>query len=310
MSNIKSDIKQKAAELGFMDLGVAASYKLEKEFNVFESWLDNKYNATMQWLNKNTFKREDPSQVLEGCRTVIVVAYNYYTGAEYPENSDGFGKISRYALGSDYHEIVLPKLFEIEKIIKEKAPDAHCRSYVDTGPVLEKIWAEKAGVGWQGKNSLIISKKHGSYFFLGVILTTLEIEPDEPYHDHCASCTKCISACPTDAIIADKVIDSNKCLSFWTIEAKPDMNIPEEIAHNNKEWIFGCDICQEVCPWNKKLPKLTHEELFYPRHGETAINIAELLEMDKPAFAERFRKSPIKRAKLEGLKRNAVQMKY
>jgi epoxyqueuosine reductase len=306
----KDLLTDKAIELGFMDIGIAECKSLDMEFNVFEKWLEKDHQATMNWMTKNTFKRKDPKNVLPDCKSIIVVSYNYFTGENYPENLNNKGKISRYAWGTDYHEIILPKLFELEKIIKEADENANCRSYVDTGPILEKIWAEKAGIGWQGKNSLIISKKHGSYFFLGIILTTAEFEYDKPYKDYCASCTKCIQACPTDAIIDDKIIDSNKCLSFWTIEAKAHLNIPKNIADNNKNWIFGCDICQEVCPWNKNLPKPTGEIAFYPRNEETAIEIGKLMEMNKMDFAERFRKSPIKRTKLEGMQRNAKQLKF
>jgi epoxyqueuosine reductase len=267
-------------------------------------------NAEMKWMEKNIHKRQDPSEILENCKTVIVLSYNYFTAKEYPKEINSKGKISRYAWGTDYHEIILPKLFEVEKVIKDHSQNINCRSYVDTGPILEKIWAERAGIGWKSKNSLIISKKHGSYFFLSIILTTIDIENDTAYKDHCASCRKCIDACPTDAIVDNKIIDSNLCLSFWTIEAKPNIDIPEEIRNKNENWIYGCDICQEVCPWNKNLPKPTKDDLLYPRNNETIIDLDKLLKMKKNEFSDRFRKSPIKRTKLEGLQRNAKQFKF
>lgn len=300
----------KSNELGFFDIKIAKSEELTEEFTNFENWIDKNYNATMKWIERNTEKRKNPAEILANCKSVIVLAYNYFTNFKYPTEISGKGKISKYAWGDDYHEIILPKLKEIEAFIKENFHDAECKSYVDTGPILEKIWAEKAGIGWQGKNSLIISKTHGSYFFIGIILTTLEIEPDTPIKDYCGSCTKCIVNCPTGAIVENKVVDSNKCISYWNIEAKPEMNIPENITNNSNNWSYGCDICQEVCPWNKNLPKITNEIKFFPRKNETYIEIDDILKMTNEDFNARFKKSPIKRTKLTGMQRNATQLQF
>lgn len=310
MTNFTQILKNKALEMGFLDFGVAKSETLDSEFSHFQNWIDNNYNASMNWIANNPHKRQNPANVLEDCKSVIILTYNYYTDFKHPKEIENKGKISRYAWGNDYHDIILPKLKELQNFIKSNYPESETRAYVDTGPILEKIWAEKAGIGWQGKNSLIISKKHGSYFFLAVILTTLELNYNEPYKDYCASCSKCIKACPTDAIIHNKVVDSNKCLSYWTIEAKPDQDIPENIAQNSKNWLFGCDICQEVCPWNKNLPIPTNEIKFHPRQGETYIEIDIIKNMSQEYFSKRFKQSPIKRTKLKGIQRNAEQLNF
>lgn len=310
MKSFKEKLINKANSLGFFDLKIAKSEELNEEFTHFENWIDNNYNASMKWMENNPQKRKNPSEVLENCKSVIVLAYNYFTAYKYPQDLSGKGKISKYAWGDDYHDIILPKLKEIEAFIKDEFPDSLSKSYVDTGPILEKIWAAKAGIGWQGKNSLIISKTHGSYFFLGIILSTLKLEADTAIKEYCGTCTKCIVNCPTGAIIEDKVIDSNKCISFWTIEAKPEMKIPENITNNFNNWIYGCDICQDVCPWNKNLPKITDELKFFPRKNETYIEIEELLSMTKDEFNARFKNSPIKRTKLSGMQRNASQLQF
>lgn len=305
-SHIKNVIKKLALDLGFCEIGFAKIEPLDEEFQNFLNWLGAGYNADMKWMEKNPEKRKDPNYILNNVKTIIVLAYNYNTGIGH--NSEK-GKISRYAWGDDYHEVLLPKVKQIAEYIKSLSHDNHTRSYVDTGPVLEKIWASRSGIGWQGKNSLILTKKYGSYIFLGVIITTLELEPDTPMKDFCGTCTKCIEACPTGAIVKPKVIDSNKCISYWTIEAKPDKIIPPEISQNLSGWIFGCDICQEVCPWNSKLKSIQDNPAFKPRFGETNLDLNQILNMEYDEFYYRFKKSPIRRAKFEGLKKNAKSLK-
>lgn len=300
---LKDKLISLSEELAFIDIGFAKVEPLDKEIEVYKKWLDSGKNATMQWMERNLEKRQNPSQLVTGAKTVIILLYNYYTGKKYSESKE-FGKISRYAWNYDYHDIILPKLRKLENLIKEEFPNSNNRSYVDTGPILEKVWAEKAGVGWQGKNSLLISKKYGSYVFLGTIITSVEFECLPQVKDYCGTCTKCIDACPTDAIVEDKIVDSNKCISYWTIEAKADSEIPEEISQNSNNWIFGCDICQEVCPWNRHKPKITDDLDFFPRNNETELSKEFILNLSQEEFSGRFRKSPIKRTKIAGLKRN------
>ncbi len=297
----KNEIINLAKNLGFSDIRFARAEPLDKEFQNFINWLDKGYNTDMKWLEKNIEKRKDVKYILPNAKTMIVLAFNYFTGINHSTNNY---KISRYAWGDDYHNVILPKVKQIAEYIKSLSPENQTRSFVDTGPAMEKIWAVRSGLGWQGKNSLILTKKYGSYIFLGVIITTLEIEPDSPIKDFCGTCTKCIESCPTGAIISPKVIVSNKCISYWTIEAKPDKIIPDEISQRQSGWIFGCDICQEVCPWNSKLKIIQDEIHFQPRFGETNLEPNYIMQLDLYEFYKRFRKSPIKRAKLEGLKKN------
>jgi len=300
--NFKQNIIKYAKELGFIDLKFTPVQVLSKEIKLYKQWIDSGFNADMKWMERNIDKRENIKLILSEAKTVIVAAHSYFTGINYPDELNGFGKISRYAWGDDYHDVVLNKLKMIEKYIADINENAVFKSYVDTGPILEKQWAVKSGLGWQGKNGMIINPKYGSYFFLGIIITNLEIEPDVPLKEMCGTCDKCIQACPTKAIIHPKVIDSNKCLSYWTIESKDD-KMPEEFAKNQNNWIFGCDICQEVCPWNKfSIP--TSEEAFLPRNGETILSKKYIYNLDDETFRARFNKSPIKRAKLKGMKKN------
>jgi epoxyqueuosine reductase len=304
-NSILIKLEGKSKSLGILDIKIAEYKILEDDIKNYQNWISNNHNATMSWMERNIDKRKDISLILPDVKSVIVVAYNYFKGNIHPEklNSDE-GKISKYAWGSDYHDILLPKLKELEIYLKELFPDCISKSYVDTGPLLEKKWAELSGLGWQGKNSLIINKNYGSYFFLGIILTNIKLPATKMVKDYCGSCRKCIDACPTSAIIQDKVIDSNKCLSYWTIEAKPDVVIPEHIAKNAKSWIYGCDICQEVCPWNRHKPLISAEELFNPRFDGGILKKEIITEMVQEEFSGKFKNSPIKRLKIAGLKRN------
>lgn len=294
----KENIRTFIKSLGFCDVGFARAEKLSNEFSFYLKWLELGYNANMKYLERNLDKRADPNAILPNAKTIIVCAYSYNT--PFNHNSDTF-KISKYAWGDDYHNILLPLLRKIELKLSEIESSAKSKSYVDTGSILEKVWAVRAGIGWAGKNSLIISKKFGSFIFLGIIITTVEFPPDSPIPDHCGKCTKCIEACPTGAIIQPKVIDSRRCISYWTIEAKANEPIPDDIDLNN--WLFGCDICQEVCPWNKKA-RVTYEAAFAPRYNETSLTKKFLSNLDLETFRVRFKNSPLKRPKLAGIKRN------
>lgn len=301
MDNLKEILKKKAKEIGFDQIGFAKAETLGQEFDDYLRWLDAGFNASMDYLARNKEKRKDISLVLENAKTVIVTATNYNTPFFHNCSiNDTSGKISRYAWGDDYHDVILPKLKLLSLEITNFHPDSKLKCYVDTGPILEKVWAVKAGLGWQGKNSLILTKKFGSYVFLGLIITTAEIESDIIIPDHCGKCNACIENCPTGAIVHPKVLDSNKCISYWTIETKGKIDFPENIAQNLKNWVFGCDICQEVCPWNRK-KIFTKDIRFYPRNNQTLIDANEIDTMDTTGFNIRFKNSPIKRAKLDGI---------
>lgn len=304
--NNKAKIIRYSKELKFSEVKIARFEKLEKETNNYNIWIERGYNSTMKWMEKSLDRREDVSLIVENAKSVISLAYSYNTNFNYEENSKK-GKISSYAWGTDYHEIIPKKLKLLTEYINSLEENTNSRAYCDTGPVLDKQWAFKAGMGWQGKNSLILNRKLGSYFFIANIITTLELEEDKPIRDYCGKCRKCIDACPTGAIVEDKIVDSNKCLSYWTIESKEE-SFPDDIQNNLNGWLFGCDDCQIVCPWNNSRVPITQELLFNPRgenNDEIELVPEDILEMDIEQFRERFRKSPLKRPKINGIKRNA-----
>lgn len=305
-AELTAQVKQAALDVGFSLVGVAAARPFGEEADRYEQWLELGYHAALGYMARNGDKRRAPDLVLPGVRSVVVVAQNYYTPYAH-EQCDDAGKISRYAWGDDYHEVIPPKLERLAEVLRRAVPDAAHRFYTDTGPVLEKQWAVRAGVGWQGKNGNVISRSIGSWFFLGVLFTTAELVPDTPVGDYCGSCTACMDACPTGAIVEPSVVDAGKCLSFWTIEAKPDVDIPLPIAEQMQGWLFGCDVCQDVCPWNR-FRKPTQEERFLPRGGETSLSFRAIEEFVQEDFSARFRKSPVKRTKMAGLRRNAAAL--
>ncbi len=308
MPDLKEEIRAFAKSLGFCAFGAAKAEPLEEEIELYKIWLSKGYAADMDWARKALDKRADIRKVLKGANSALVFAHSYYTvePQELPEG-EIVGKISRYAWGKDYHRVILKKLKKIEKFMKERGEGTVFKSYVDTGPVLEKQWGVRAGIGWQGKNGNLISRTCGSYFFLGVILTDAKFSYDEPSKNYCGTCRACLKSCPTGAIVSDKVVDSRKCISYWTIESKAD-EIPPKIAAKSEGFVFGCDICQEVCPWNKFARK-TGEKKFYPISGRTFLTWKEIDKMDEDEFNERFKGSPIKRAGLKGLRRNFEAVK-
>ncbi len=297
----KQLIIEKAKELGFDLIGFAKYEILDKEVADLKTWLENKYNAGMSYMERNIDKRKNVRNILENTTSIISLGMNYYVNETYEEESD-LGKVSRYAWGRDYHYTIWEKLDELEKYLK-KIPGTEVKTYVDTGPVMDKTWAIKAGLGWQGKHSNVISKKIGSWFFIATVLTNLEFENyDKPITDFCGSCTACIDACPTNAIVEDYVVDANKCISYLTIENKNE--ISNEFIGKFDNWIFGCDICQDVCPWNKKFSKQTTILDFLNIENKT-LKLSEVIKMENREFKTRFKESPILRTKLKGLKRNA-----
>lgn len=305
--SLTQKIKQKALDIGFHKIGVVRAEPLTEESERLKQWLEKDFHGEMTWLGREPEKRADPALLVPEAKSVIVAALNYYTPHEHEEDPQK-GKISRYAWGDDYHDVVREKLTELLDWIKSQNPDTKGKICVDTAPIMDKAWAVRAGLGWLGKHSNVITKEYGSWVFIGEILLNLELEYEtEIVDDHCGSCTACLDACPTQAIVEPFVVDSRKCLSYATIELRSPEFSPE-IAGNMKGWFYGCDICQDVCPWNR-FQQPTEEARFEPRQGEISIDLNEVLSFTPEKYAERFRRSAIKRAKLSGLQRNAKALK-
>ncbi len=303
MRSISVRIKEKAFELGFCKIGIVSAGVLDDEGGRFFEWLRREYHGEMAWMAREPEKRIDPKLIFPDARSVIVTAMNYYTSLEHSE-STRHGKVSRYAWGDDYHKILKEKLHALLSWIKSQTPDVEGKVCVDTSPVLEKAWAVRAGIGWLGKHTNVITSDFGSWVFLGEILLNIELEYDaEPMTDHCGSCTACLDACPTQAIVEPYVVDSRKCISYATIELR-DKDLPPDVSANLNGWLYGCDICQDVCPWNR-FEKPTTETRFEPRNNESSILLESIERLTHEEYVERFRGSAIKRAKLSGLQRNA-----
>ncbi len=291
-----------ATELGFDLVGFAKAELLTNEIQRLREWLNQGFHAGMSYMERNLDKKENVALILEDARSVISLGMNYFNPAEV-RLSSGEGKISRYAWGKDYHFIIKEKIELLIERLKFIDSEFNGIGYVDAGPVMDKVWGAKAGLGWIGKNSNLINRNFGSYFFVANIITNFIFQYDVPQPDFCGACTACIDACPTQAIVSPKIVDSNKCISYLTIENKGE--IPREFDGKYSEWIFGCDICQEVCPWNKKFSTPTRVEEFYDAPNKK-LKFKEVLSMTNGAFKKRFSSSPIKRAKLKGLKRNVL----
>lgn len=290
---------EKAKELGFDLVGFAKAEILFGETSNLKKWLEMNYQAEMKYMSANFEKRKNVSEILPGAKSVISLGLNYYLDEQH-NNTEGTGKISRYAWGKDYHLILWEKLELLENELKKIDPAFKSKSYVDTGPVMDKAWAVRAGLGWLGKHTNVINKNIGSWFFIANIINNYEFEYSSPVADHCGSCTVCIDACPTNAITDEYIVDSTKCISYLTIENKNE--IPEEFKDKFNNWIFGCDICQDVCPWNIKFSEVTKSNEFLPVNK--VINLNEVMNMNEEDFREKFYNSPVKRTKLKGLKRN------
>lgn len=291
---------EKAKQLGFDLVGFTKADILEDETEKLQLWLDKGYQASMDYMERNFSKRKNVKEILPTAKSIISLAINYYT-PENHSNEKKAGKVSRYAWGKDYHLIIWQKLDELETELKRIDPEFESLSYVDTGPVMDKVWAVRSGLGWMGKHTNIINSEYGSWFFIATIVTNYEFESFEMITDHCGTCTACLDACPTNAIVDEYVVDANKCISYHTIENKNE--IPAELKGKFDNWIFGCDICQDVCPWNIKFSIITPLKDFYPTTKE--LDPLEVLQMDDKSFKKRFSDSPIRRTKLKGLQRNA-----
>ncbi|MDP1677056.1 MAG: tRNA epoxyqueuosine(34) reductase QueG [Bacteroidota bacterium] len=298
---LTEQIKTKALELGFSKVGIAKAEMLNVEGDHLKDWLGRGYHASMQWMEKNVERRMDPRNIVPNAQSVISVAINYFTPTEHKPKLDE-GKISRYAWGDDYHIHVTKRIETLAECIKQLVPGSENRYYVDTGPMMDKVWASRAGLGWQGKHTNLITKEFGSWVFLGEIITTEKLDYDTPMEDFCGTCTACIDACPTDAIREPYIVDSNRCISYLTIEHRGE--IATELGKNFDQWIYGCDICQDVCPWNKFQQQTGHNE-FLPRSENINPSLKNLVTISQDEFSKRFKDSPIKRTKCQGIIRNA-----
>lgn len=307
METLSQKIKKQAIEIGFDKIGIAPVEELSDEAGRFRTWLENGMHGEMAWMEREPEKRSDPRAIFPGARSVVSVALNYFTPHEHT-GDPAKGKISRYAWGDDYHDVLKEKLRELLAWIVAEIPGAEGKACVDTAPVMDKAWAVKAGIGWIGKSTNLITTDLGSWVFLGEILLNIELDYDrEMVADHCGSCTACLDACPTGAIVRPYTVDATKCISYGTIELRTD-DLPEPMASNLEGWFYGCDICQDVCPWNR-FEKPTGESRFEPRNSEAEIALDEVASFTPEEYAARFRKSAIKRAKLPGLQRNARALK-
>jgi epoxyqueuosine reductase len=296
-------IRERALELGFDKVGIVPAAPLDFERARLEEWLERGYHGEMGWMARDTERRTDPRQVFPAARSVVVVALNYFTPHAH-DADPAHGKISRYAWGDDYHDVVGGKLKELLAWIKAECPEAEGKTCVDIQPLMDKAWGVRAGLGWIGKHTNLITREYGSWVFLGELLLNLELQYDStPSEDHCGTCTLCLEACPTGAITEPYVVDSNRCISYATIELRAP-EIPAPLAANLEGWLYGCDICQDVCPWNR-FEQPTTETRFEPREGQVSADLSDLLALTPDAYAARFRRSAIKRAKLHGLQRNA-----
>jgi len=292
-------IKQEAKRLGFESCGIAKAKFLNEEASNLEQWLKNGYHGKMQYMENYFDKRLDPRLLVEDAKSIISLTFNYFP--ETSQNNSAF-KIAKYAYGEDYHHVLKSKLKELTFFIEATIGEIHGRAFVDSAPVLERAWAQKAGLGWRGKHSLLIQKNKGSFFFLAELILDIELAYDTPFvTDHCGTCTKCIDACPTDAILPNNTVDGSKCISYFTIELKDE--IPTSMKGKFEDWMFGCDICQDVCPWNR-FSKPHTEEKFNPHPDLLAFTKNDWEELTELVFKKVFKKSAVKRTKFSGLTRN------
>lgn len=293
-------VKEEAKRLGFDYCGISKAEFLEQEAPRLEKWLKENRQGEMKYMENHFDMRLDPTKLVPGAKSVVSLLLNYFP--EKKQEDDSAPKISKYAFGEDYHFVIKRKLKEFLSALQEKiGKEVDGRVFVDSAPVMDKVWAKKSGLGWIGKHSNLINKQGGSFFFIAELILDIELLPDSPMGDFCGTCTKCIDACPTDAIVNPYIVDGSKCISYFTIELKGA--IPPKEKGKFENWAFGCDICQDVCPWNR-FSKPHHEKAFEPSEKLMAMNKKEWVEMTEEVFQELFRKSAVKRTKFEGLKRN------
>ena len=299
--DFSNQIKKKALEIGFSKIGIAKADFYQSDKDYLEQWIQNGFHGSMKWIENRQEERANIFKYYPNAKSVISLAINYFTGnaKDYFNNY----KISNYSWGDDYHSLIKSKLYELAHYIKKDANNFNVICCVDTSPISEKVWAQRAGLGWIGKHTNLITKEFGSWVFLGEIITDFELDYDQPFmHDLCGKCSACIEACPTDAIISDYNLDANKCISYQTIENRSD--IPSQFSDKMDDWIYGCDICQEVCPWSKKFAVISDEDAFRPRQFLIDSNIKDLQNLSTENYSLLFKNSAMKRTKLKGLKRN------
>lgn len=293
-----NQIKTEAKRLGFLSCGISKAEFLEEEAPRLESWLNRNMNGQMGYMENHFDKRLDPTKLVDGSKSVISLLLNYFPSEKQNENSY---KISKYAYGTDYHFVIKNKLKDLLKYIQTEIGEVEGRAFVDSAPVLDKAWAAKSGLGWIGKNSNLLTKQVGSFYFIAELIVDLDLDYDTRTTDHCGNCTACIDACPTQAIVEPYKVDGSKCISYFTIELKEEL--PAHVKGKFDDWMFGCDVCQDVCPWNK-FSKPHNEPLFNPHPDLLGMDKKDWQEITKETFDEIFRKSAVKRTKYEGLKRN------
>ena len=298
-NNYKQLLKTKATELGFFYCGFSKADFLEEEAPRLEKWLNLNYQGKMSYMANYFDKRLDPRLLVDDAKTVVSLLLNYYP--EEIQNAES-PKISKYAYGEDYHTVIKDKLKELIQYLKENIGEINGRAFVDSAPVMDKVWANKSGLGWIGKNSNLIHPKEGSFFFIAELILDIEIEPDGPMKDYCGTCTRCIDACPTGAIVQPYVVDGSKCISYLTIELKDEL-LPNEFKGKMDNWMFGCDICQDVCPWNR-FSKITQEPRFKPNPLLLELKSNDWKELNEEVFNQLFKHSAVKRTKFTGLQRN------
>ncbi len=293
-------VKQTATELGFDYCGIAKAMPLDEDARKLEAWLNKGMHGQMKYMENYFELRVDPTKLVPGARSVITLLLNYFPDRE---QSNEAPKIAKYAYGNDYHEVIRGKLNEFLFRIREKTGDIQGRGFVDSAPVLERSWAKRSGIGWIGKNGNLITKQNGSFFFIATLITDLELDYDDPFaKDFCGSCTRCIDACPTDAILPDKVVNGSRCISYFTIELK-ELLLPQEMSGKFDNWMFGCDTCQDVCPWNR-FSKPHSESAFTPIPEILNLSDNEWQAMTEESFRKIFKHSPLKRSKFKGIQRN------
>lgn len=293
-------IKQKAQELGFMFCGVSKADFLEKEARELDQWLKRGYHGKMSYMENYFDKRLDPRLLVEDAKSVVSLLLNYFPSDQQTTTDEP--KLAKYAYGEDYHFVIKDKLKELFGFIHEEIGEVGGRMFVDSAPVMDKAWAKRSGLGWMGKNTNLIHPKHGSFFFIAELILDLELAPDGPMKDYCGTCTACIDECPTDAIVEPYVVDGSKCISYLTIELKDEI-LPKEFKGKMENWMFGCDICQDVCPWNR-FSKPHNESRFNPHENLLKMSKADWVDLTEEVFQEVFRKSAVKRTKITGLRRN------
>lgn len=297
-SKYSTFIKSEAKRLGFLSCGISKAGFLEEEAPRLEAWLNQNMQGEMSYMENHFDKRLDPTKLVEGSKSVISLLLNYFPSET--QNQDSY-KVSKYAFGQDYHSVIKEKLRELLSSMQTEIGEIEGRAFVDSAPVLDKAWAAKSGLGWIGKNSNLLSKQVGSFFFIAELIVDLELEYDLATTDHCGSCTACLDACPTQAIVAPYVVDGSKCISYFTIELKD--NLPQEMKGKFDDWMFGCDICQDVCPWNR-FSKPHSEPLFHPNPELLSMSKKDWEEITQETFSKVFKNSAVKRTKFSGLKRN------